>query len=476
MATHRRRVALRVFLLLRRPTLALLLATVAASGVPGLATAQIQERTALVAALDSTARVHAENDGIAGLSVAVVRGADTLLHRGYGLVDLEWNVATPEDASASYEIGSVTKQFTAAAILLLVEEGKLDLDTDFTEYLPDFDARGHEVPLRRLLDHTSGIRGYTEMPVFGEIRMERLPRDTLVSLVEAEPFDFEPGTAQIYNNSAYFLLGMIIEEVSEQSYADFVAEHLFGPAGMDDSYYCSERQVRQGRAHGYDSGPDGLVRKAYLDHTWPYAAGSLCSTVGDLAAWNRALHGGGILRPESYELMTTPAPLRDGTELSYAMGLGVGERNGYRTLGHGGGINGFLADLAWVPEQGLTIAVLQNAAASPGPGTLTSAVLDLVLGPRSEPEAVPTSGDLEAFVGEYAGPARGVHLHLTVSRDGQQLVFTRRGQDEGMRPVHVGDGTWAAGGTRLHFVRSGERVLELRMSQGAGHYVLRRLP
>ena len=256
----------------------------------------------------------------------MVRGADTLLLRGYGYADLEWEVPTPPDAAASYEIGSVTKQFTAAAVLKLVDEGRIDLDADVTEYLPDFDTQDHPVPVRRLLDHTSGIQGYTEMPVFGDLMRDPLPRDSLVSLVEAEPFLFEPGTGQIYNNSAFFLLGLIIEEISGDSYEAFVQTRLFEPLGMDRSYYCSVSDIRARRAHGYDAGPDGLQRKAYLDHTWPYAAGSLCSTAGDLVRWNQALHGGRVLSAASYEAMTTPLPLLDGTELEYAMGLGIGVR------------------------------------------------------------------------------------------------------------------------------------------------------
>ena len=254
---------------------ALLAATFAAM-LSACGDAPPDDRAALVAALDSAARAHAEQEMVAGVSVAVVQGADTLLMAGYGSADLEWGVPTPPDGGASYEIGSVTKQFTAAAILLLAERGDLDLDADASTYVPEFDFKGRSVPLRRLLDHTSGIKGYTEMPVFGELAMMDLPRDTLVTLVESEPFEFEPGTAAIYNNSAYFLLGLVIEAVSGQSYEDFVAENLFGPLGMEDSYYCSESAIRQDRAHGYDGTPDGLIRKRYLDHTWPYAAGSSC--------------------------------------------------------------------------------------------------------------------------------------------------------------------------------------------------------
>ena len=306
------------------PTLALL------AFIPTALDAQIHDRGGLVAALDSAARAHVEHAMVAGVSVAVVRGGDTLLERGYGYADLEWGIETPQDASASYEIGSITKQFTAAAIMQLVEEGKLDLDADFTDYLTDFDAQGHVVPLRRLLDHTSEIKGYTEMPGFGDLSKQDLPRDTLVSLVEAEPFEFEPGTAQIYNNSAFFFLGLIIERVSGESYEEYVQKHLFDELGMDDSYYCSESAIRENRAHGYDGSPEGLQRKAYLDHAWPYAGGSLCSTAGDLILWNQALHGGSVVSQASYRAMTTPMPLVDGTPLDYAMGLGVGDRAGAR--------------------------------------------------------------------------------------------------------------------------------------------------
>jgi len=445
-----------------------------AGGGASRAAAQIADRAALVQALDSAARAHVDHELVPGASVAVVRGADTLLFRGYGYVDLEWMVPTPVDASASYEIGSVTKQFTAAAVLKLVERGLLDLDRDVTDYLPDFDTHGHEVPLRRLLDHTSGIQGYTEMPVFWtELSKEALPRDSLVALFEAEPFLFEPGRGQIYNNSAYFLLGLVIEEVSGRPYEEFLSTEIFEPLGMKGSYYCSERAIREGKAHGYDASPEGLVVKAYLDHTWPYAAGSLCSTAGDLVRWNQALHGGRVLSPASYSSMTTPVPLLDGTPLDYAMGLAIGERDGVREISHGGGINGFLTHGAYYPEDDLTVVVLQNAGSPRGPGLLGSAIAEMIYGPEVEPVAVPYPGDPNLLVGTYAGPTRGGHLHLTVTVDGDGIVVRARGQDEGRRPIHVGDGVWRDGGTRYVFDVVGGRPIGLMIHQGAGRYPLR---
>lgn len=442
--------------------------------LPRLADGQITDRAALVSALDSAAAAHAAHEMVAGLSVAVVRGADTLLMKGYGFADLEWDVPTPEDASASYEIGSVTKQFTAAALLTLVEEGAVDLDADVTEYLPDFDTQGRAVPVARLLDHTSGIKGYTEMRAFGRIAALPLPRDTLLRLVESEPFDFEPGTALIYNNTAYFLLGLIIEEVTGKKYEEVIQERLFGPAGMDDSYYCSTFAVRKGRAHGYDGSPQGLIRKRFLDHRWPYAAGSLCSTVGDLVAWNQALHGGRLLSPEAYAALTTPRPLVDGTPVRYAMGLLVDERGGRRIITHGGGINGYLSDARYLPDDELLIVALQNSTGPQGPGRLVAALQELVLGPDPEPVAAPYEGDLSELAGTYTGPARGRPLTVTVSVEEGAMVVTPQGAQEGMKPMHLGNGVWGDGRTRAWFVREDGRVVEMRLDQGSGHYVLRR--
>ena len=434
----------------------------------------------LAAQLHAAARAHVDDSPVVpGVSVSVARGNEILLQRGYGHVDLEWDVPTPGAGEASYGIGSVTKQFTAAAILLLAEEGKVDLDADFTDYV-DFDTDGRVIPVRRLLDHTSGIESYTEMSVFGDLVPFDLPRDTLLRLVEDEPFRFEPGTALIYNNSAFFILGLIVETVSGMPYEDFVATRLFEPAGMEDSYYCSEDAIREDRAHGYDAaGPESLVRKGYLDHTWPYAAGSLCSTAGDLARWNRALHGGRLLSPESYDAMITPRPLLDGSPVRYAMGIGTGTKGGRRYLAHGGGINGFTSALAWYPEQELSIAVLQNSTGAPGPGALADRLAEIVLGPGSELPTEPFEGDPTRFVGSYTGVARGQMLTVHVTDDGGGLAFRSQGEqaEEPGPPLevsHLGELRWGNEDVVLRFVTADGRIDELRYEAGSAHYVLRR--
>jgi D-alanyl-D-alanine carboxypeptidase len=232
-------------------SVALCLATLSACGGGKSGGGAPADRAALVARIDSIVSAPIDQGKVAGASIAVVRGSDTIAVRGFGRASLELDVPTPPHAI--YEIGSVTKQFTASAILQLVEQGKVDLDADVRTYLPDYNSQGRRIPVRRLMDHTSGIKGYTEMPEFGTLASQKLPRDTLVTLFSKQPFDFEPGEELIYNNSAYFLLGLIIEKVSGQPYAEYIKEHLFRPAGMVDAQYCSERSVQARKVQGYDT-------------------------------------------------------------------------------------------------------------------------------------------------------------------------------------------------------------------------------
>lgn len=455
-------------------TLAAALSTVALGVFIVPAAAQSPDRPALVARLDSLARAHVADPFAAGAAVAVVHRGDTLLLKGYGVADLEWDVAMVDDAV--FEIGSMTKQFTAAAVLQLAEQGKLDLDADFTQYLPDYDTQGRRIPLRRLLDHTSGIKGYTEMPVFGEIMMRALPRDSLVAKFEAVPLEFEPGTAQIYNNSAYFLLGLIVEKASGMPYEEYVEKHLFEPLGMTRSYYCDESAVVSRRAHGYDRGPRALVLKAYLDHTWPYSAGSLCSTAGDLVRWNQALHGGEVVSAASYLDMTTPDALTDGTPIRYGMGLMVMDDNGRRALAHGGGINGFLSDGWYYPDEDLIVVVLQNAASPPLPGQLARALVEAVIGKGTEPVTGTFTGDLSKLTGRYRGPSRGREVTVEVSIVDGVLTLNQVGTTTPVQPSYRGGLRWQAGSTFWIFETDGEGGgAVLRADSGGGHYVLKRV-
>lgn len=414
------------------------------------------------ASIDSIVASYLAGGRAAGMSVAVIKGRDTLALKGYGFADLEFDVPTPD--RAVYEIGSVTKQFTAAAVLLLQERGKLSLDDPVTRYLPDYPTKGHTITLRRLLDHTSGIKGYTEVPEFGTFMMRQEPRDSLVAIFASKPFDFAPGEGQIYNNSAYFLLGLIIEKTSGMSYADFVKKNLFEPAGMVDSRYCSERAIIKRRANGYDMSRDGLQRTGYLNHLWPYAAGSLCSTVGDLVAWNRAIHGGRILSPASYQELITPGTLNDGTRLRYAKGLALHSVAGHRVIEHGGGINGFLSASSFFPDSNAIIIVLVNTAGPVSPDAVVASIAEKVLGKMPAPASTAFTGDLKRFAGTYAGVGRGREMQLAVASDSGSLTITEVRAGAAVRKArYVGGTTFMLGETRYIFVGGERSPMKLRV-------------
>lgn len=448
-----------------RSTLVVLL-TAAALAAPADAQQTLED------VADTLAARHVDSGALAGMAVGVRRGDETLLLKSYGFADLEWDVALPADAI--FEIGSVTKQFTSAAMLQLWADGKIDLDADITEYLPEYDTQGRTIQLRRLFDHTSGIKGYTEMSEFGRIASRDLPRDSLVAMFEAEPLEFEPGTALIYNNSAYFLLGLIIEEVSGQSYEDYLEEHVFPRAGMDDTSYCTNDEVWERRAHGYQPVRGELRRASYIDHNWPYSAGSLCSTVEDLLDWNRALHGGEIVSEEAYAALTTPAPLEDGTSIRYAMGLSHHEAPSGRVIEHGGGIPGFLSHSRYYPDEDVTVVVLLNTAGPPGPTAIADALGEHLFGDDNVPTAGTFEGDLSMFEGRYRGPARGQSFTAVVEVEDGQLAISINAR-EAQRPEYLEGTTFFRGATRMTFDVEGGVATTLRMDQIGGHYVLARV-
>lgn len=441
---------------------------------PAWAAAQTPRAT-IVARVDSIAASGVFENRAAGLVTAVVQGSDTLLFKGYGKANLEWDVPMPVDAV--FEIGSLAKQFTAAAVLQLRDAGKLSLDDDITRWLTDFDTRGHKLPLRRLLDHTSGILGLTEIPEFTQLAINPFwPRDSAYALIKRQPFQIAPGEAQIYNNSAYFLLGLIIEKASGLSYEEYVEKQIFAPLGMTGSMYCNSTANVARRAQGYAI-RNGVIQRAMSNvHTWPFAAGSICSTAGDLVKWLTALHGGRVLSDRSYAEMIAPAKLNDGTPTRYGMGLRVG-RNvvGINTIGHGGTINGFRAEADWYPDAKLAVVVLMNALSNLDAGAIASEIAMQIV-PWQEPVFAKFSGEAALLVGKYKGPSRGRDMVVEVTETPQGLAFSVNGSPA--RPLpYVGGLTWQGGSALLTFRRgdANRPATELRFDGDGGYYyVLKR--
>lgn len=301
-----------------------------------------------------------------GLSVAVGRADHVVLDRGVGMADLEWNQAA--DASSIFRIGSLTKQFTAAAIMKLVEQGKIGLDDPLSKYLPDFDTGGRTVTIRQLLNHTSGIPNYTGQPGFLG-RGDRLDFNAkeLLQYVAGKPFAFEPGTSWAYSNTNYVLLGLIVEKLSGQPYGAFLQEQLFKPLALTHTRADSETAIIPHRAKGYGIRLDTNERRnaALMTTANAGGAGMLISTAGDLVRWEIGLINGRAVKPASFQQMID-APAKTGTpDTSYGFGLMIDQAGGQRRISHTGGISGFNSTLTWLPDVGLITAVISNSEPMP---------------------------------------------------------------------------------------------------------------
>jgi len=367
-----------------------------------------------------------------GISIGVQQDGEIIFAGGFGYADLEHEA--PATADTVYRIGSVTKQFTAAAAMLLVEEGKLDLSRDLREYLPDYDTHGFSVPVERLLNHTSGIKGYTEMPEFWERSRLDLGHEAMLEMFSGPAFEFEPGDRYQYSNSGYYLLGVLIEQLSGMSYTAFLETRLFEPLALGRTHYLRNGPLVPGRAEGYEVGEDeGFVNDEPLSMELPYAAGSLGASVVDLLGWQRALVSGTAVSPASYEAMTARGSLVNGDPVNYGYGLSLSEVHGLAKVSHGGGINGFRAQLALYPEVDLGIAVLINSG-SGRPGLLENRIARAVLGmeqPVVEEIEVPEA-ELRRCAGTYDPGRSPVTLRF---EDGSLFGF-------GERLAPVGDGVF----------------------------------
>jgi len=310
--------------------------------------------------IDALVTRHMQNPGAVALSVAVAREGELLYAKTPGFADLEFAVNADEETM--FRIGSVTKQFTAAAILVLAERGKLSVDDPLTRFLPDYPTHGHEITLRHLLTHTSGIPNYTNLgDVWDKVRARELPDEDLVALWKDLPLDFDPGTRWSYSNSGYYLLGMVITKVTGQSYADFLRETFFDPLKLTRTRYDSNRELILNRAQGYAFEEGAFLNDGLLGMSQPGAAGALISTATDLVHWQQALVSGRAVSAASYEEMTLPFLLEGGGETTYGMGLQLDEQAGHRRVWHGGGIDGFNSVLIYYPDDHLHVAVISNS-------------------------------------------------------------------------------------------------------------------
>jgi CubicO group peptidase (beta-lactamase class C family) len=371
---------------------------------------QLDEIDAIV-----NARIDPQGPGVA---VAVVRGGEVIHSNGYGMAQLEWR--QPITPDTVFGIGSVTKPFTATAILLLRAEGKLRLGDPITAYLPDYDMRGQTITLAHLLSHTSGIPNFVTAPGFweGDVAHDATHAE-IRARFEHLPLEFAPGERYSYSNSAYCLLGMVIEALSGMPYGAFIRERIFAPLGMTRSCYFDPHAVIPQRAEGYapiEGDSQGVYERApYMSTTLQYAAGALGSTVADMARWDLALRDGRLLDHATQAEMMAPTQLNDGRTVGYGMGWGLWGYRGRRAIGHAGGVPGYTAFHGRFPDDDLSIIVLSNWRLFDSAGLaepIAALLLDLPT-PQHTPSALAPSA-LERMTGTYENAIRDV-LDITLS-------------------------------------------------------------
>jgi CubicO group peptidase (beta-lactamase class C family) len=317
-------------------------------------------------------------------TVLVAEKGKVIYQKGFGMANMEWSI--PNQPDTKFRIGSVTKQFTATLILQLVEQGKVKLDGKLSDYLPYYRKdTGEKVTVHQLLNHTSGIPSYTNAEFFKETSRDPYKPEDFVKKFASGNLEFEPGSKFAYNNSGYFLLGAIIEQVTGKSYEAVLNERIFAPLGMTNTGYDNAAPIIKKRADGYEKTPDGFVNAAYLDMSLPYAAGSMYSTVEDLLKWDQALYGDKILSAESKTKMFTPGLS------NYGYGFGIEDRaigksdKKIKYIQHGGGINGFNCLFTRLVDKQQTVIVLDNVSLGQYHDKITDSIVSILNGETFDP-------------------------------------------------------------------------------------------
>jgi len=297
------------------------------------------------------------NSNTSGAAILITQKGKTIYRKAFGQANLEHGVQMkPENV---FEIGSMTKQFTAVSILQLVEQGKIKLTDEITKFIPDYPTQGHKITVHHLLNHTSGIKSYTSMrKLFAVARNDMKPLE-LIKFFRDEPMDFNPGEKYKYNNSAYVILGYIIEKISGVSYAEYVQKNIFDTLNMTNSTYASHTKLIKNRASGYRN-RNGYQNATYISFTLPYAGGSLMSTIDDLNTWQQALTNNKLLKKETLQKAHTNYTLNNGEKINYGYGWNIKTINENVSYEHGGSIFGFKSMGIYIPSKDIYVVTLTN--------------------------------------------------------------------------------------------------------------------
>ena len=404
-----------------------------------------------------------------GCAVGVAVGGGPVLIRTYGMADLEDGLKiTPETI---FESGSVAKQFTAAAIALLVQEGKLSLDDPVRKYLPEVPDFGPPILIRHFLNHTSGLRSqWSLLSLAGRptgLTVHSL--DEILELVSGlKELNFKPGDEFLYNNTGYALLGIIVRRVSGKSLAEFSQDRLFKPLGMTRTQWRDDfRKIVPGRAAAYSQNRDGGF-SANMPFTNVYGNGGLLTTVGDLLIWNENLDSPRVGGKAMVDQLQTRGRLNDGSEIEYAQGLTVTTYKGVLEVSHGGSTAGYQTFLARFPDERLSIVVLSNVTTS-GPARLAHAVADIFLEGKLTPPAKPVpvavpADVLKTYAGVYREPLTDASTRVALVQEGKTLSIG------GQSAIPVSNTAFiTADGSRRIVFEAGTASSPVRMSDSDGH-------
>jgi CubicO group peptidase (beta-lactamase class C family) len=372
------------------------------------------------ARLDSLMDAYAKVLGFNGTVFAATKGA-IIFEKGYGYKNKNTNARN--DTNTIFQIGSITKQFTAAIILKLLEQNKLSLQDSLTKYIPDY-PNGDKITIEHLLTHTAGVYNYTNDAVFMVNETTHpINRDSLINRFKYKPLDFQPGEKFSYSNSGYILLGYIIEKITGQSYFQVVRQRIFQPLHMDHSGFDFTHLNSPDKAVGYTS-PESTTPANIVDSSVSFAAGAIYTTVGDLYKWDRALRAGRIMSPASQEKAYTPHLAQ------YGYGWMIGTVDGKKVVEHGGGITGFVSDIRRIPEDETCIVVLDNQPNQANPSNIAQDISAILNGkdvklPETKVAKTVDTTILRQYVGAYQiSPT----FSIVITLDGGRLYGQATGQ------------------------------------------------
>ena len=359
---------------------------------------------------------HFNKDG-PGATVLVAKKGEVVYQGAIGMANLELNI--PMDSKHVFKIASLTKQFTAVAILMLMEEEKLDLQDEVTKFLPEYSTHQQKITIEHLLTHTSGIPNISDLPAWSNnIRNDISPAEMIVYF-ENEPLEFKPGTRSSYSNSGYFLLGLIIEKVSGMTYADFIQQSIFKTVEMDNAYYGSYHKIIPNRAGGYQIGSNGYENAPYISMNLPFSAGALAMNIHDFYKWHQALNAGKLIKQETLIKAQSPYRLQNGENSENGYGWGLGQFFGSPTIEHSGSLFGFLTTATYLPKEDLFVAIFSNCdCQNPEP------VLNKILGIESGNYTLKRPIDLtNRALEEYTGIYQTESQTKVIALKGNQLTY-----------------------------------------------------